>query len=332
MAIAFGSFTKDTYDQIVRQIQNYTTPTGTVWFLDYLNGNDYNAGLTPISDGNGAGPVKTLLEAYSRMVSGRNDTLYIIGDGATTGSVRLSSTFTWAKSACRVIGISSGTSISGRARIAPTSGATAFTPFFTVSGNGNYFANLQWFQGFSTGTTSQLGMTITGGRNRFDNCHIAGMGDNESAQSAGSRTLKISSTGENEFNDCIFGVDTITRTQANATLEFASGTPRNIFNNCIFPFMGSAAGVLGILGTGAACMDRFQVFNNCIFTNAIKSTSTVMTVLASLTSASPGGLFLFKQCILLGITDYGDTNGLANSYIDGFTGAAATSGIAVNPS
>jgi hypothetical protein len=30
---------------------------------------------------------------------------------------------------------------------------------------------------------------------------------------------------------------------------------------------------------------------------------------------------IFKQCILLGIGEYGDTNGLANSYIDGFTGA-----------
>ncbi len=127
-------------------------------------------------------------------------------------------------------------------------------------------------------------------------------------------------------------VDTITRTAANATVEFTAATTRNVFRNCLFPLMTSAATPLGILGTGAGCMDRFQLFDNCSFVNAIKSTSTVMTVLASLTNAAPGGLLLFKQCILLGITDYGDTLGLANSYIDGFTGAAATSGIAVNPS
>ena len=47
---------------------------------------------------------------------------------------------------------------------------------------------------------------------------------------------------------------------------------------------------------------------------------------------APGGLILHKNPTLVGITDFGDTNALANSYIDGFTGAAATSGIAVNPS
>ena len=96
--------------------------------------------------------------------------------------------------------------------------------------------------------------------------------------------------------------------------------------------MSESIGRAGVLGTGSGCMDRFQLFDRCMFINAIKSTSTVMTVLGSLTSASPGGLILYNRCVLVGITDYGDTNALANSYVDGLTGAAATSGIAVNPS
>ncbi len=325
-SVTYGAFTPQTAAAINQSIQQSVTVSGNSYYVDPVNGNDTFVGTSPTA------AYQSLAQGYAALVSGNNDTLYLIGDGATTGTARLTATFTWAKSATRLIGVSSGVTISPRSRIAPTSGATAFTPFFTVSGNGCYFANIQWFGGFTTGTTSQLGMTVTGGRNRFDNCHIVGMGDNESAQSAGSRTLKISGTGENQFYNCTFGVDTITRTQANATVEFATDTPRNTFTNCLFPFMTSAAGVLGILGTGAACMDRFQIFDNCIFTNAIKSTSTAMTVLGSLTSASPGGLLIFKQCILLGIGEYGDTNALANSYIDGFTGAAATSGIAVNPS
>ncbi len=285
-------------------------------------------------DGSQANPYNSLAAAYQKGRSGWNDVIVLVGNGAASGTARVDAAFTWAKDALHLVGICSPTFYSQRARIAPTSGTTAFTPFFTVSGNGCLFQNIQWFMGFTTGTTSQIGMLVTGSRNVFLGCAIDGMADNESAQSAGSRTLKIGSSGsgENVFEYCSIGIDTITRTQANASVELAGATPRNVFRNCLFPFMTSAAGVLGILGTGNGCVDRHTVFDNCSFVNAIKSTSTAMTVLGSFTTASPGGLLLYKQCILLGITDYGDTNALANSYIDGFTGGAATSGIAVNPS
>jgi hypothetical protein len=285
-------------------------------------------------DGSAAYPYNSLDAAYQKGRSGWNDVIALVGNGAASGTARVNASFTWAKDALHLIGVSSPVYYSQRSRIAPSSGTTAFTPFFTISANGCIFQNIQWFMGFTTGTTSQIGMVLTGSRNYFGNCSIAGMADAESAASAGSRTLKIglAGSGENVFEGCSIGVDTITRTAANATVEFTAATARNVFRNCLFPIMTSAATPLGILGTGAACMDRHQVFDNCSFINAIKSTSTVITVLASLTSASPGGLMLFKQCILVGATDYGDANALANSYIDGFTGAAATSGIAVNPS
>lgn len=326
-----GSFTRKNIADINANFSLLSagfTPGNVVYCDPSGNGN-----LGP-QDGSAAKPYQSFATAYGVLRTGYNDVLVLVGNGLASGTARIDAAFTWGKDAAHLVGVCSPGTFSLRARLAPSSGTTAFTPFFTVSGNGCIFQNIQWFMGFTTGTTSQLGMVITGSRNYFQNCAIDGMADNESAQSAGSRSLKIGSggSGENYFLNCEIGVDTITRTQANATVEFASGTPRNVFRNCIFPFTTSAAGVLGILGTGAACMDRFQLFDNCMFMNNIKSTSTVMTVLGSLTSASPGGLILFKQCILLGIGEYGDTNGLANSYIDGFTGAAATSGIAVNPS
>ncbi len=129
----------------------------------------------------------------------------------------------------------------------------------------------------------------------------------------------------------MIGGDTVARGAANASLELAGGTPRNRFIGCVFPFQTSAATPLGILGTGNACVDRFNEFVDCSFINNIKSTSTVMTVLTSFTTASPGGLLFHKNSSLVGITDFGDTNGLANTYVDGGTVTAATSGIAVNP-
>lgn len=322
----FGAFTPQAAAVIDQNFLSLTPLFRTVYYVDPANGYDGTTGLAP------GLALKTLGAAYGKLEDGRNDCVALIGNGATSATARIDAAFTWSKSASHFIGLSSGVNLSNRSRLAPSSGTTAFANFFTVSGAGCLFQNLQWFDGFSTGTTSQIAMTVTGGRNFFTNCHIAGMGDNESAQSAGSRSLKISGTGENQFQNCTIGVDTITRTQANASVEFAGATPRNQFTTCVFPFMTSAAGVLGVLGTGAGCIDRFQIFDNCIFTNAIKSSSTTMTVLGSLTNAAPGGLLIYKQCILLGIGEYGDTIALANSYIDGFTGAAATSGIAVNPS
>lgn len=288
-----------------------------------------------VQDGSYEKPYTDLVTAYNTARNGMNDIVLLIGNGSSNGSARISSAFTWSKDATHLIGVCAPGMISQRARIAPTSGATAFANFFTVSGNGCYFQNIQWFQGFDTGTTSQICMTVTGSRNVFQSCHIAGMGDAASAQSTGSRNLKIGSagSGENLFVDCAIGIDTVARTVANASVEFAGATTRNIFRGCVFPIYATNAGVLGILGTGNGCVDRFNMFENCSFINSVKSGSgTAMTVLGSFTTAAPGGLVLLKNTVTVGMTDLGDTNFFANSYIDMAQPAASTGGLGVNPS
>lgn len=285
--------------------------------------------------GSASAPYTTLTAAYAAGRSGYNDVIVLVGNGAASGSARLSAAFTWSKSALHLVGVDSGVNISNRARIAPTAAVTAFANFFTVSGSGCRFANIQWFHGFDTGTTSQICVTVTGSRNLFTDCHIAGMGDAASAQNTGSRNLKIGSagSGENGFVHCTIGIDTVARTVANASVEFAGATPRNYFEQCVFPIWATNNGVLGILGTGNGCVDRYQLFKSCAFINSIKSgAGTGMTALGSFTTAAPGGLVLLDQCTVVGATKWGDTNFLANSYIEGQTGAAASSGLAVNPS
>ncbi len=191
--------------------------------------------------------------------------------------------------------------------------------------------------GFALGTANQIGMVLTGSRNVFKNCAIQGICDDDSVSgdSAGSRTLKIglAGSGENLFEDCVIGADTRARSTSNSTLEFTADTARNVFRRCIFPFFTDNAGVLGILATGNGSMDRFQSFEDCQFINAVKSTSTTMTVLASCTTASPGGMLLFNTpTVLVGITDYGDANALSNSFIRQSGTSAATEGIAIAPS
>lgn len=324
-----GSFTrKNITDLNANFDQLFAGLVGTPGNIIYCNPASSYLGT---QDGSIAAPYTSLLTAYGAGRTGYNDVIVLVGDGGTGATARLSSAFTWAKNALHLVGIASGVNISNRARIAPTSGATAFAAFFTVSGSGCLFRNVQFYQGFDTGTTSQIAVTVTGGRNLFDNCHIAGMGDAASAQSAGSRSLKISGTGENMFVNCTIGIDTVTRTAANASVEFASATPRNQFVNCTFPFMTSASTPLGIIGSGTGNMDRFQYFDNCVFINAVQSTSTTISGLATL-AASSGGLIVMKDCTLVGITEYGtDATSRGQVYIDGGTVTAATTGIAVNP-
>lgn len=317
--------------------------TGNAWFVDPVNGADGNPGNSPER------AFATLYQAHAKAASGNNDVVYLIGNGAASGTARLSlanaqsvnsaattGTLTWSKDALHLIGIA-GPGQNARARIAPPTGVYTEATFnslnfLTVSGSGCYFSNIALFQGFSTGADGEICLELTGDYNTFYNVFLGGIADAASAAGTSSRVLKLTGSDENRFVNCQIGLDTVTRSVANASLEFAGASARNSFYNCMFPFMTSNAGVLGILGTGAGCMDRWQLFQKCQFINAIKSTSTQMTVLASLTNAAPGGLFVFEDCISLGITKFGDLTALANSYIDMAAVSAAAGGLAVNPS
>lgn len=305
--------------------------TGNVIYLDPANGLDTNDGLTPSTTPGGHGPVQTLGAGYNLLRSGFNDVLVLIGNGTTTASARLAAGFTWSKNAAHLIGVCAPSAISQRARIAPFTGAAqaAFANFFTVSGNGCLFSNVSWFQGFTAGVAASICLTVSGTRNAFINCDVEGMGDATSAADAGSRNILLKAD-ENYFYHCNIGLDTVARTNANASVEFAGGCARNYFERCTFPFLSGDGATLGVLGTGAACMDRWQLFRDCVFVNCIKSTGTAMTVLASLTNAAPGGLLAYHTCILIGITKFGDTNGLANSYCYGAVNSTANS-LAANP-
>ena len=315
--------------------------SGNWYFVDPVNGADGN-------DGSADYPLATLYAAINRAVSGNNDVIVLMSNGASSGTARLSTalaqtidptattgTLNWNKNATHLIGMGAPTRVGQRARIAPPTGTyTASTfgadTFINVTGAGCLFANIDIFVGFSTGSASMIGVLEAGGRNAYQNVNIQGMGDAASAGGANARTLKITSQ-ENTFTDCVLGLDTVARSAANATVELASGTARNSFIGCTFPFQTSAATPLGVLASAASAIDRWQLFQQCTFINNIKSTSTQMSALATL-PASAGGLLLMKDCTMVGITEFGsDATTLGQIYVDGASVVAATSGIAVNP-
>jgi hypothetical protein len=323
--------------------------TGDYYFVDPVNGSDGNKGKSP---GNA---FATLYKAHSVMTSGNNDVCYLIGNGAASGTARLSlalaqavdssvtaGTLVWSKNACHLIGITAPTAVAQRARIAPPTGVyTAATfgsgNFITVSGSGCMFSNFSVFNGFSTGGVDQIAWTDTGSRNYYLNVNFGGMGDAASAGDAGSRSLKVGAagSGENTFDGCVIGLDTVTRGAfANASLELAGGTPRNVFRDCTFPMATTAATPLSILCTGASAIDRWQRFDNCLFLNAMSSGATAQTQIVSMTNASPGGYLAMNNCGFVGDgnTNWGDTNALANMYVLGATPLTASNGIMIKPS
>jgi hypothetical protein len=319
----YGSFTKQIADQINANINaaGLAFLNGNIIMLDPFAGVDTNDGITA--------PVNTLGRAYGIGREGKNDVIALISNGLTTSTARVNTAFVWAKNALHLVGVSCGVNLSNRARIAPSTSATAFANFLTVSGSGCLFSNIELFAGFTTGTTAAIALTVTGGRNLFYNSHITGMADAASAADAGSRHVKISGTGENQFVNCTIGSDTIARTNANASIGLAGGTARNEFRNCVFPFYSGDGNSLGII-VPAAGMDRFQLFDKCIFINAIKSGATAMTAFGAITAqTSPAGMLVYRDCGMVGITANEGTTKTA-AYVIG-PAVSSSMGIGVNP-
>ena len=103
------------------------------FFVDPANGADGNDGTAP----NRA--FATLYQAHAKMTAGHNDVCYLLGDGSTTATARLSAalaasvnstvtagTLIWSKNACHLIGVTAPT-LNRRARIATPTGTYTYT-------------------------------------------------------------------------------------------------------------------------------------------------------------------------------------------------------------
>ncbi len=333
----FGTYTPQAAANIQAAINavNGGAGVGNVFYLDPVNGSDSNNGQAPVNPQpgtGGTGPVQTLAAGYALLRSGYNDTLILIGNGAASGSARITS-FTWAKSATNLIGVCAPSAVSQRARIAnpTTSGLTITANFFTVTGNGCLFQNLSWFQGAGSGQTgvvAEILMTITGVRNAFINCDFEGMGDATGATSASSRILLIKSGGqENYFNHCNFGLDTVTRTGANATIEIQNGGPRNIFENCTFPILSSDGLQYAVLGAGTAALDRWLLLKNCQFICTNAGGGLALAELFHLAASVGGILCMDGASNAYRVTALGDSTTKAQVYVGGGTATNGVKGI-----
>ena len=292
--------------------------TGNYFWVDETNGSDGNTGGPQ-------DPFKTLSQAHSKCTAGNNDVVFF------TGTIHQTSTLTWSKSNTHLIGLCDPVMRGKRARIS-VSGTTAFTPLITVSASGCWLKNFGTLYGFDSATNNAICVTDTGGRNFYDCVEFMGFGDGTAttgtANKTTSRALYINgSTGECTFQNCVFGVDTQTRSAANYTIEIAGAAPRLYFKGCYFEMLAGAATAAHLL-IGASGIDRYVTFDECVFNNAVKSTGTTINQVANLNSAI-GGLIVMRRSIWIGATHW-ETTTTNQTYFDQPTFATTDPGLAKN--
>lgn len=264
----------------------------------------------------------TLAAAISELESGRGDSIFLSAESHTQ-----SAALTWDKNISRLVGLCAPGMLNNRARIGHDA---IVTPLITVSGYGNYFENIYLMYGMAgmSATATPAALVVTGNRNVFKNCHFGGPMDASLGDNAALDVVRISGQ-ENYFKSCVFGVDTIMRSDANSIVAFASGSARNMFEDCVFLSAADNAGAF-MIEVGAGC-DRYEYFKNCTFIAYSANMATALTYAVSKGTTTQSFLFFDHQCSFLGCTDIIATARVAEVFFGTTTTTAASVGLAINP-
>ena len=310
---------------IEREIANHLV-FGSIFYVDPANGANTNSGRSINS------AKATLAAALALCTAGKNDTVFLIGNGASSGSARPTETLVWSKNATNLIGITAPTSIAQRARISTPAGqATNINPLIQVTADGCTFKNFSLFQGVGQAATAEQLWEDQGERNYYENIHFGGMGHANGAGQAASYCVSLNGGGEHRFKQCTFGLDTIVRSAANATLLVRSASARNVFEDCRFLSAGSAGTPHFVDVNAANSLGRFLHFRNCAFMNSLNISpgATAMDDVVD-THANQNGYVLMDQCLSVNCGDWGPTDGSLLLLANMVTTNGDTGGEAVN--
>lgn len=281
---------------------------GNTYYVDPYAGNDTN------NDGESTtSALKTVAVALSKCTSGNHDVIIISPTGGT-GRTAETDAITWNKRFTHLIGSAAPTMQDARAGMNFGTDSS-----LTISENGCIFKNVTFFSSVDTDVT----VTLTGDYNSFIGVDFKGTSNATSINSAPWRALSLSGAEENTFIGCTFGADTYTRSAANASIELAAASTRNVFVDCFFPVFTDDATALFVKAASAADIDRFVMFKGCLFHNAVQSSSTAMTVGMDI-HAAVGGTVILENSTMIGATD------LANNFANLRANPASAAGYAAN--
>lgn len=291
-------------------------PLSNIYLVDAANGSDSNSG------DRWAKPLATIAAAFAKCTANQNDVVLVLG-GASSNT--LSAALDWNKSYTHLIGLCAPTRTAQRARIFQLSTLTGASPLLTISASGCIFKDLYIFQGVND-ATSLINVSVTGGRNYFENVHFAGGGHATQAIDGGA-SLKLDGAEENTFVKCTIGVDTIDAATGMVGILFDGEAHRNLFEDCVVRIRAGNAGAAFAEVADATGIDRDTLFKRCTFLNNSATSLTSGFVI-------PAGMgaprkILLQDCMLLGCTklDANDRGVLFGNM--GAVTAADTSGVAV---
>ncbi|MDE2096868.1 MAG: hypothetical protein KGL39_06435 [Patescibacteria group bacterium] len=271
--------------------------TGNWWFCDYLNGSDGNA----TSGSGGAGPdapLQSIATAYSLAADGKNDVIVIMGDGLVNATQRLSAKLTWAKNALHLIGMGAPSLFAQRARISTlTTQTTNINPLIDVTGSGCVFANFSFFQGVGQASTDEQLITISGTRNYFGNVAFGGMGHANGAARAGSYVIGFTGGGENLFERCSVGLETVARSAANASVKIVAASQRNDFIDCVFDMYPTANSPLFLDASLSGGLNgSTMMFKRCTFRGLVGASGYTQPSVTATVAADINGVVYFDNC------------------------------------
>jgi len=261
-----------------------------VFWVDPANGDSGNSGEAPDD------ALSSIADAYALTTSGNNDIVFMIG-GATADT--LTETLTWANDYTHLIGLSSPLpGVGQRCRI--VAGAdNDVTEVITWSSDGSICANVQ-ISNFSDADVDSGALTVSGHRNAFINCMIAGMGHATPAARAASYSLTVSGV-ENHFRNCYIGLDTITRGAANA--EIVMSGSKNSFWDCTVASQSETAGKFAVKVSGAGT----NTWKDCLFHNMSVNWAQDLTNAFNVTASATHYIILSGECQFVGYTGVADT-------------------------
>jgi len=234
---------------------------GNIYHVKPSSGLDSNDGLSPDS------ALQTLARAQLLATADQNDIvlLYSESNSASSTTDYQSSTLDWAKDGVHLFGVCANSPMSLRSRVAFASTYDTAANLFTVSANNCIIANIAFYAGVA-GTNPTGCMQVTGSRLYFQNCHIAGIG-NDNNDIAGAYSLLVDGAEEVLFDHCNIGLNTVDAgTNANSEILFDSAAKNIFFENCkIYRRIEHATKHPLVKFADATSMDEIIEFKACGF-------------------------------------------------------------------
>jgi hypothetical protein len=239
--------------------------------------------------------------AYASLNADANEALVTM-----PGSYTLTQAFEWGKDYTHFLGNVTPISLGQRARFGST--VAALSPLITFSADGSVMKNVMWSQDGSNATTCAINMLMTGDRNHLKGVTLRNLGAAAVAGTA-TRNLKITSAnGENLYEECTIGVDSVDYTTGTVvTIEYAgSNTARDHYYRCNILSGGGASGLFVLVG--ASAITSFTKFEDCTFYNNDLGVGDPMTQGFDLTAGGNGHILFAGKTRVYGCATLETTN------------------------